>query len=344
MVGYHKDDPMNTEQKLVAGVFSGIMTRFITQPMDVIKVRAQLIKKPKKSILRIGRKILTEEGKLAFFQGHMLGQVHSILSVSSQFYVYELTTAYASEILPQNTINKSVVSLMCGAWAGCVSTTLVIPLEVIRVRQILLHDQYAGLLRGAKKVYQTGGILAFYEGLSASLLQMGPAVGISFTTFRIVQQLILRQFETEACTDKQKRTGDCSTAKGNLHKPQNLMIASSIAGSIAGFVSKTLTYPFDLAKRRLQIGSHISDTKYKIPSQVAQLAQCKKLTDCFIKAYQKEGFPGFFRGWIANVLIIICAVKSKIMKKSSMSNNAMGSRLRSDLSRYKSPYFRIRYY
>lgn len=75
MVGYHKDDPMKTEQKLVAGVFSGVMTRFITQPMDVIKVRTQLIRKPKKSIVRIGQKILTEEGILAFFQGHTLGQV-----------------------------------------------------------------------------------------------------------------------------------------------------------------------------------------------------------------------------------------------------------------------------
>lgn len=80
MVGFRHDDPMTNSAKLVAGVASGVITRFVTQPMDVIKVRAQLIKKAKKSrvVTQIATKIWTEEGLTAFWHGHALGQVKFI--------------------------------------------------------------------------------------------------------------------------------------------------------------------------------------------------------------------------------------------------------------------------
>lgn len=77
-------------------------------------------------------------------------------------------------------------------------------------------------------------------------LQMGPAVGISFSVFRVVQQGILHYLSD--CTEE-----NCHLAPGNAHRPEYLLLASTTAGSIAGFVSKSMTYPFDLAKRRLQI-------------------------------------------------------------------------------------------
>lgn len=40
-------------------------------------------------------------------------------------------------------------------------------------------------------------------------------------------------------------------------KAEHLILASTVAGSTAGFISKTMTYPFDLAKRRMQIGVSI---------------------------------------------------------------------------------------
>jgi hypothetical protein len=74
---------------------------------------------------------------------------------------------------------------------------------------------------------------------------MGPQVGLSFTTFQLLQQQILRLFH--------KCDGECKHAPGNVHKPEYLLFATTIAGSCAGFISKTATYPFDLVKRRLQI-------------------------------------------------------------------------------------------
>lgn len=80
MVGYQKDDSMTQNQKLIAGCVSGAMTRFITQPLDVVKLRTQVVKKiftpaEQKKWFKITRRIYKEEGVTAFWQGHNLGQV-----------------------------------------------------------------------------------------------------------------------------------------------------------------------------------------------------------------------------------------------------------------------------
>ncbi|CAH0577735.1 unnamed protein product [Chrysodeixis includens] len=297
MVGYSRNDTMTRTQKLIAGCLSGVSTRFIVQPMDVIKLRAQLQKRPKKKavVYRTARRIMLEEGWGAFYHGHMLGQMHSILAVSSQFYIYEIATQYASTKFDLPKKYWPIQHFICGLASGCVCTCLVIPLEVIRVRQMLVKDQYKSVWKGAQAVYRYGGIFAFYEGLSASLLQMGPQVGISFAVFTWCQPMILKHFFE--CPPE-----ECHRNIGNKYKPQYLAIASSIAGSAAGFVSKSMTYPFDLAKRRLQIGSHKVDVdKFQTPSQSRSLTRCTKLTECIKISYRKEGFKGLFRGWTVTV-------------------------------------------
>ncbi|XP_045784290.1 mitochondrial thiamine pyrophosphate carrier-like isoform X2 [Maniola jurtina] len=173
MVGYSQEDSLSHSQKLIAGSVSGLVTRFVIQPLDVLKLRTQLQKKmPEGKSLNLHsmtKKILTEEGITAFWQGHVLGQAHSILSSTSQFFVYEMTTKLISSY-PVDPKYKSVLEFMCGITAGFCCATLTIPLEVIRVRQALVKQQYGGLLNGAKAVYASGGVMAFFEGWTASVL------------------------------------------------------------------------------------------------------------------------------------------------------------------------------
>ncbi|KAI5640914.1 mitochondrial carrier protein domain-containing protein [Phthorimaea operculella] len=301
MVGYHKHDNMSTRQKLIAGCLSGVATRFLTQPLDIIKLRTQVQglqkgKRKGKTITKTAERILSEEGLAAFWHGHIIGQVHSILAVSSQFLVYEILTQYTGKYEWANDYKyKPYVRFVCGVFAGCASATLVLPLEVIRVRQMLVKEQYQSLLKGGMAVYKYGGVLAFYEGLSASLLQMGPQVGFSFVVFSYCQPMILHMLQPDT---NEATSGDRAM---NRYKPQNLLIASTIAGSLAGLVSKTLTYPLDLTKRRLQLGSHKVSSKYHVPSTASNLIRCHSLTDCLTKTVEKEGFRGLFRGWTVTI-------------------------------------------
>lgn len=69
-------------------------------------------------------------------------------------------------------LSRTLLEFMCGICAGCCSATLVAPIEVIRVRQMLIQEQYRGFINGAKAVYNSGGVLAFYEGWTAGVLMV----------------------------------------------------------------------------------------------------------------------------------------------------------------------------
>ncbi|CAK1553955.1 unnamed protein product [Leptosia nina] len=289
MVGYRIDDEMSPHQKIIAGCLSGAFSRFLTQPLDVLKIRTQLEKRKKRqrTLIETGRKILYEEGFLAFWHGHNLGQVHSILSTSSQFYVYELTTKYAfqSSVDPKY---RNILEFLCGICAGSCSATLVTPLEVIRVRQMIVQEQYKGLFNGARAVYRSGGLLAFYEGWAAGVLMLGPQVGITFSVFSFIQPIVLDHLDS--CTE------DCDHTKVTSQKPEHLVLASSIAALVSGFVSKVAMYPFDLAKRRLQIASHKTEDKFFTPTTSRNLVKCTHLFQCIADTVKAEGFTGLYRG------------------------------------------------
>lgn len=96
--------------------------------------------------------------------------------------------------------------------------------------------------------------LKSYVTIFGFYFQYGPAVGLSFSVFRFMQPLLLR---------KMAHRRDCTDALTTEYKPSHVVVASMIAGSTAGFVSKTATYPLDLVKRRLQIG--VSYVTYNFP-------------------------------------------------------------------------------
>ncbi|CAF4743891.1 unnamed protein product [Pieris macdunnoughi] len=288
MVGFTKDEDMTPHQKIIAGCISGIVTRFLTQPLDVLKIRTQLErrKRRQRTLIETSRKIFFEEGMTAFWHGHYLGQVHSILSTSSQFYVYELTTRYAFQSSSVEPEYKNILQFLCGICAGTCSATLVTPLEVIRVRQMIVQQQYKGLFNGAKAVYRSGGLFAFYEGWTAGVLMLGPQVGITFSVFGFVQPIILEYLDSYRTKEEIKAPT----------RPEHLLLATSIAGLVAGFISKVAMYPFDLAKRRLQISSHKAEDKFFTPSTSRNLVKCTTLIQCIVDTVKIEGYFGLYRG------------------------------------------------
>lgn len=80
------------------------------------------------------------------------------------------------------------------------------------------------------------------------------------------------------------------------------MSSSLFAGSLAGLCAKTAIYPFDLAKKRMQIQGFEEGRR-----SFGQFFQCKGLSDCLVKIYQMEGFPGYFKGLYPSLIKAVAA-------------------------------------
>lgn len=66
-----------------------------------------------------------------------------------------------------------------------------------------------------------------------------------------------------------------------------------LSGSAAGFIAKTIVYPFDLARKRLQIQGFQHGRK-----GFGKFFQCKGLLDCLRVTVKEEGVQGLFKGLV----------------------------------------------
>ncbi|XP_023569936.1 mitochondrial thiamine pyrophosphate carrier isoform X2 [Octodon degus] len=233
MVGYDPkaDDRNNSKFEVaVAGSVSGLVTRVLISPLDVIKIRFQLqIEHLSRSdpnakyhgILQAGKRILQEEGPAAFWKGHIPAQLLSIGYGAVQVY---------------KTLQDAVVTM-----------------------------------------YRTEGPLVFYKGLAPTLIAIFPYAGLQFSCYKSLK----RAYDWAIPADG-KQTGN---------------LKNLLCGSGAGLISKTLTYPLDLFKKRLQVGGF-----EHARAAFGQVRSYRGLLDCTKQVLHEEGTHGFFKGLSPSLL------------------------------------------
>nr|XP_058904094.1 mitochondrial thiamine pyrophosphate carrier isoform X1 [Kogia breviceps]XP_058904095.1 mitochondrial thiamine pyrophosphate carrier isoform X1 [Kogia breviceps] len=247
MVGYDpRADGRNVSnlEVAVAGSVSGLVTRVLISPLDVIKIRFQLqIERLSRSdpnakyhgILQAGRQILQEEGPTAFWKGHIPAQLLSIGYGAVQFLSFEVLTELVHRASVHDARDFSV-HFVCGGLSACVATLAVHPVDVLRTRFAAQGEPrvYKTLRNAVVTMYRTEGPLVFYKGLNPTLIAIFPYAGFQFSFYSSLKHA----YEWAMPAEGKKN--------GNF---KNLL-----CGSGAGVISKTLTYPLDLFKKRLQVG------------------------------------------------------------------------------------------
>ncbi|KAM7069073.1 mitochondrial thiamine pyrophosphate carrier isoform 1-T1 [Molossus nigricans] len=290
MVGYDpKADGRNISKFEVAlsGSLSGFVTRALISPLDVIKIRFQLqIEHLSRSdpnakyhgILQAGRQILQEEGPTAFWKGHIPAQLLSIGYGAVQFLSFEMLTELVHRASVHDARDSSV-HFVCGGLSACVATLAVHPVDVLRTRFAAQGEPrvYKTLRDAVATMYRTEGPLVFYKGLTPTLIAIFPYAGFQFSFYNSLKHVY------EWVTPAEGRKND------NL---KNLL-----CGSGAGVISKTLTYPLDLFKKRLQVGGF-----EQARVTFGQVRSYQGLLDCARQVLREEGVPGFFKGLSPSLL------------------------------------------
>lgn len=290
MVGYDpRADGSNISKSevAVAGSLSGLVTRALISPLDVIKIRFQLqIERLSHSdpgakyhgIVQATRRIWQDEGPRAFWKGHVPAQLLSIGYGAVQFLSFELLTELVHRATAHDAREFSV-HFVCGGLSACMATLAVHPVDVLRTRFAAQGEPkvYKTLRDAVVTMHRTEGPLAFYKGLTPTLIAIFPYAGFQFS-----------------CYSALKSASEWVTPANGK---QNENLRNLLCGCGAGVISKTLTYPLDLFKKRLQVGGF-----ERARASFGQVRCYRGLLDCTRQVLREEGAPGCFKGLSPSLL------------------------------------------
>lgn len=251
MVGYDpKKINLNTQEQAFVTTSSAILTRALIQPFDVLKIRYQVQYEPiskksqtskYKSVGQSFSTIIKEEGLLALWKGHFTGQLLSI-SFSAHLLWFEVLTRQTFTLWPflvETENKKFMANFICGGMAASLTLITNQPIDTIRTRLVTQGEPkvYKGVMDAVTKVYTSEGLRGFYRGTVPNLMLITPETAFKLGVYQFLNSLwdLAKRIES---TDKTK----------NISAFQ-----SSINGSLSGILAKTIVYPFDLSKKRLQI-------------------------------------------------------------------------------------------
>ncbi|XP_064418712.1 graves disease carrier protein isoform X2 [Latimeria chalumnae] len=183
-------------------------------------------------------------------------------------------------------ISGHVHRLMAGSMAGITAVICTYPLDMIRVRlafQVKGEHRYTGIVHAFKTIYtQEGGFRGFYRGLTPTIIGMAPYAGFSFFTFGTLKSLGLNH-------------APALLGRPSSDNPDVLVLKTHInllCGGIAGAIAQTISYPLDVARRRMQLGTVLPDSD-----------QCLTMRQTLKYVYRKHGLKqGLYRGLSLNYI------------------------------------------
>uniref|UniRef100_A0A2C9JYL7 Mitochondrial thiamine pyrophosphate carrier n=1 Tax=Biomphalaria glabrata TaxID=6526 RepID=A0A2C9JYL7_BIOGL len=274
----------------IAGAISGAVTRAVSQPLDVIKIRFQLQVEPIKrnehskysSIYQAVRCIIKEEGLSALWKGHIPAQALSVFYGIAQYSCFEVMTVEIWQYLPEmmTTTYRPLTHTVCGGLSGCIASFIVFPLDIIRTRFVAQGEPklYNSLTSAVVSIGRKEGPRGFYKGLSPTVIQIAPQMGFQFGLYSLF-------------------TGLWNKAHGIWPTAAPESLEALVCGSGSGALAKLIVYPLDVIKKRLQVQGF-----EKARRPFGAVHQYKGLFHCLASSVRQEGVLCLYKGLCPSLL------------------------------------------
>ncbi|KAI6672107.1 hypothetical protein NL676_006992 [Syzygium grande] len=261
--------------EFLSGALAGAMTKAVLAPLETIRTR-MIVGVGSKNIAGSFLEVMEQQGWQGLWAGNTINMLRIIPTQAIELGTFECAKramTSAQEQWKQTEgpkvqlgslnlrLNLSWISpvAVAGAAAGIAGTLVCHPLEVLKDRLTVSPDIYPSLRVALSKIYQDGGIGAFYAGLSPTLIGMLPYS----TSYYFI-------YETKS-----------------LSRPEMLLI-----GAFAGFTASTISFPLEVARKRLMVGA----LQGKCPPHMAA---------ALAEVIREEGLIGLYRGWGASCLKVM---------------------------------------
>ncbi|ODQ66365.1 mitochondrial thiamine pyrophosphate carrier 1 [Nadsonia fulvescens var. elongata DSM 6958] len=299
----HRDSNLTNIESIIGGGVAGLTTRVVIAPLDVLKIRLQLqipdVTAPKaiksvyslssSGIYQMAKKILHEEGIRAFWKGNVSAEIMYVAYGATQFASIRQAHYIMNTRFPGK-LSESTQSFIAGSVAGCVSTTVTYPFDLLRTRFAVQAagkgsvKVYKNISYAFRNIYQLEGPRGLFRGLSTSLISISPYMGLFFLTY-------LKLHAAFEKIDLDKYIG--ATAYAILPPGWR----EGTAGLLAGLISKAAIFPLDTVRRRLQVQG---PTRAYFAGGLVP-AYPESPIKCVAMIFKQEGFRGFYRGYLVSI-------------------------------------------
>uniref|UniRef100_A0A8C6X1G1 Mitochondrial coenzyme A transporter SLC25A42 n=1 Tax=Naja naja TaxID=35670 RepID=A0A8C6X1G1_NAJNA len=184
--------------RFIAGSLAGITAAMLTYPLDLVRARMAVTPKEMYSnIIHVFMRISHEEGLKTLYRGFSPTILGVIPYAGLSFFTYETLKKLHADHSGRRE-PYPLERLVFGACAGLIGQSASYPLDVVRRRMQTagaLGYSYGSILLTMRDIIREEGLVrGLYKGLSMNWVKGPIAVGISFTTFDLMQ-ILLRKWE-----------------------------------------------------------------------------------------------------------------------------------------------------
>ncbi|KAL8485028.1 hypothetical protein ACS0TY_027361 [Phlomoides rotata] len=289
-----------------AGAISGGVSRTVTSPLDVIKIRFQVQLEPTTQwallrrdayapskytgMLQATKAIFREEGWPGFWRGNVPALLMVMPYTAIQFTVlHKLKSLVSGSSKSEDHINISpYLSYVSGALAGCAATVGSYPFDLLRT---ILASQgepkiYPNMRSAFTDILNTRGVRGLYAGLTPTLIEIVPYAGLQFGTYDT--------FKRWAMAWNEYRSHYSSEVDNSVSSFQLF-----VCGLAAGTCAKVVCHPLDVVKKRFQIEGLQRDPRY---GARVQHDAYRNMNDALRQILRSEGWAGLYKGIVPSVV------------------------------------------
>jgi solute carrier family 25 protein 42 len=225
---------LSNTQKIITSLFAGgcagAVAKTTIAPLDRAKINFQ-VRTDKFSYslcFKFIRDTYRNEGFLSLYRGNSANLVRVIPSAAIYFTAHEQWKRLLNTDKYERTPGRRFIA---GSLAGVTSATLTYPLDLARARMAVTNKTvYTNLSAVFLTILRNEGVIAFYRGAICSMVGVLPYSGCVFFTYESLKHIRLDY---------------------HSHRPMT-KTERMLFGAISGLIGQTVSYPFDVVRRRLQ--------------------------------------------------------------------------------------------
>ncbi|KAJ1893778.1 hypothetical protein LPJ66_005561 [Kickxella alabastrina] len=272
----------------LSGAGSSALALFLIYPLDTLKTRLQTHPTHKTAHQTL-QHILSTQGIQGLYSGLSTNLLNQLLNGFVYFYAYSAVRKLALKSSAQVGGLSTAVELSVGAVAGMINQVLTLPLGVVATRQ---QAGSAEWWRVVKEIIDEEGVSGLWAGFKpAMLLCANPA--ITYGVFEKTKEALVRRRQ--------------SGGVGGMSAMEAFWV-----GALAKTLATILTYPYIMAKVRLQWR----------PSKEEREAGARPYLsagDVLRQVLRKEGVWGWFRGMQTQIIKAVITQALMLMIKESFT-------------------------